>query len=93
MKKSEVEKFADEGVPFRDIAAVIGKHLNVPVVSITRDEAQGHFGFLGTIAGLDIPSVLPGLGLETQQVLGWRPTQRGLIEDLEQGHYLQNPSA
>ncbi len=78
---------AEEGVPFRDIANVIGKHLNVPVVSIPREEADAHFGFLGAIAALDIPSVMPGSTARTRDLLGWEPVHPGLIEDLEQGHY------
>ena len=80
---SRLDGVADEGIPFRDIASVIGRRLNVPVVSIARDEAETHFGFLGTIAALDNPrsSAL------TQERLGWRPTRLGLIVDLEQGHY------
>lgn len=73
---------ADEGVPFRDIAEVIGRHVNVPVVSIPGEDA-GHFGFLSLFAALDNPtsSVL------TQQVLGWRPESAGLLADLDEGHY------
>jgi len=81
---------AEEGVPFRDIAGVIGKHLNVPVVSIPREEADVHFGFLGAIATLDIPSVMPGSTAQTRELLGWEPVHPGLIEDLEQGYYFNN---
>jgi hypothetical protein len=72
-------------VPFRDIASVIGKHLNLPVVSISREEADAHFGFLGAIAAHDMPrsSAL------TQELLGWRPVHPALIPDLEQ-HYFNN---
>jgi len=80
---SRLDGVGDEGVPFRDIAAVIGRHLNVPVVSISREEAGVHFGFLAMLAGLDFPRSSEG----TQELLGWRPVQPGLIADLEQGHY------
>jgi nucleoside-diphosphate-sugar epimerase len=73
---------ADEGVPFRDIADVIGRHLNVPVVSISGEEA-GHFGFLSLFASLDNPTS----NALTQKVLDWHPEWPGLIEDLDEGHY------
>jgi nucleoside-diphosphate-sugar epimerase len=73
---------ADEGVPFRDIAGVIGRHLNVPVVSISGEEA-GHFGFLSVFASLDNPTS----NVLTQKVLEWQPERPGLIEDLDEGHY------
>jgi nucleoside-diphosphate-sugar epimerase len=83
---SRLHRVADEGVPFQDIASVIGQHLNLPVVSILREEADAHFGFLGAIAALDYPrsSAL------TQQLLSWRPVHPGLIADLEQGHYFSS---
>jgi nucleoside-diphosphate-sugar epimerase len=81
---------AEEGVPFRDIAEVIGKHLNLPVVSISREEADAHFGFLGALAALDIPSVIPGSSVQTRELLGWQPVHPTLIADLEQGHYFKN---
>jgi nucleoside-diphosphate-sugar epimerase len=73
---------ADEGVPFRDIAAVIGRHLNLPIVSISAEEA-GHFGFLSLFASLDNPTS----NALTQKVLDWHPEGPGLIEDLDEGHY------
>jgi nucleoside-diphosphate-sugar epimerase len=74
---------ADEGVPFRDIAAVIGRHLNVPVVSISGEQAADHFGFLSVFAALDNPTS----NALTQKVLDWHPEWPGLIEDLDAGHY------
>jgi nucleoside-diphosphate-sugar epimerase len=73
---------ADEGVPFRDIAGVIGRHLDVPAVSISSDEAS-HFGFLSVFASLDNPTS----SALTQKVLDWQPERPGLIEDLDAGHY------
>lgn len=81
---------AEEGVPFRDIATVIGEQLNLPVVGITREEADAHFGFLGAFVGLDIPSAVPGSSEQTRELLGWRPVHPGLIMDLEQGHYFNS---
>jgi nucleoside-diphosphate-sugar epimerase len=83
---SQLDGVADEGVPFRDIASIIGKHLNLPVVSISREEADGHFGFLGALAALDIPRS----SLQTQELLNWRPVHPSLISDLEQGYYFKN---
>ncbi|MEV6946893.1 SDR family oxidoreductase [Streptomyces sp. NPDC051172] len=73
----------EEGVPFRDIAAVIGRHLDVPVRSITAEEAPAHFGWLAHVVGLDVPAS----NTLTRKWLGWEPTGPGLIEDLEEGHY------
>jgi nucleoside-diphosphate-sugar epimerase len=79
---STLHAVADEGVPIRDIAAVLGRHLDVPVVSVPREEA-GHFGFLAGFIGLDSPAS----SALTRELLGWEPTQPGLIEDLDKGHY------
>lgn len=79
----------DEGVPFRDIAAAIGRHLNLPVVSISRDEADAHFGFLGALVAVDNPTS----SALTQELLGWRPVHPGLLADLDQGHYFATQPA
>jgi nucleoside-diphosphate-sugar epimerase len=73
----------DEGVPFRDIAGVIGQRLNVPVVSQTPEQAAEHFGWFAHFAALDAPAS----GARTREQLGWRPTHVGLISDLENGTY------
>lgn len=80
----------EEGIPFRDIATVIGKHLNIPIISISREEADAHFGFLGALASLDITSAIPESAAQTKELLGWRPVHPDLIADLEQGHYFDN---
>ncbi|MDR3577268.1 MAG: SDR family oxidoreductase [Anaerolineaceae bacterium] len=87
---SQLSGRAEEGVPFRDIAEVIGKHLNLPVVSIPRQEADAHFGFLGALAAIDIPSIIPGTSAQTRELLGWQPVHPTLIADLQQGHYFKN---
>jgi nucleoside-diphosphate-sugar epimerase len=76
---------AEEGVPFRQIAEVIGRRLNVPVASISPAEAASHFGFLGAFAGLDCPAS----SKLTQERLGWRPVNRSLLADLEEGTYFK----
>jgi nucleoside-diphosphate-sugar epimerase len=80
---SRLHAVGDEGVPFREIAAAIGRHLDVPVVSIAPEEASAHFGFLGPFVSLDNPTSSQW----TRQTLGWKPEHPGLIEDLDQGHY------
>ncbi|MGC2161545.1 MAG: SDR family oxidoreductase [Silvibacterium sp.] len=74
---------AEEGVSARDIADAIGRGLKVPIVSMTPEEAAGHFGWLAMFAGLDIVAS----SAKTQQRMGWHPTGPGLIADLEQMRY------
>jgi nucleoside-diphosphate-sugar epimerase len=74
---------ADEGVPVREIAQVIGRGLNVPVVSKSREEAADHFGWLGNFFSIDGPAS----SKRTRELLGWEPKQPGLIADLEHQHY------
>jgi len=69
---------AEEGVPAREIAEAIGRGLNVPVISISAEEASAHFGWLGMFIGRDMPAS----SALTRQRLGWRPTQTGMIDDL-----------
>ena len=86
---SRLHGVADEGVPLRDIAEVIGRHLNVPLTSLAPDQASDHFGFLGAFVMLDNPTS----NRQTRELLGWQPTHPGLIEDLDQGHYFAAPAA
>jgi nucleoside-diphosphate-sugar epimerase len=82
---SRLHAVADEGIPFRDIAAAIGRGAGVPTASIAASEAGERFSFLGAFVGVDNP-----VSSEvTRKLLGWEPAYPGLIEDLGQGHYFR----
>jgi nucleoside-diphosphate-sugar epimerase len=74
---------AEEGVPLRDIAEVIGRGMKVPVVALPAEQVAGHFGWLAAFIGWD----LRASSAQTQARLGWHPTGPGLIADLEQMRY------
>jgi len=74
----------EEGVAARDIAEAVGRGLNVPVVSISSEDAAARFGWIGGFVGLDMPAS----SAKTQEMLGWKPAGPGLIADLEQMAYL-----
>ena len=82
---STLHAVADEGVPIRDIAEVIGRHLNLPVVSISPEDAGEHFAWLAGFLAADSPAS----SALTRELMGWHPTHPRLIEDLEQGHYFR----
>jgi nucleoside-diphosphate-sugar epimerase len=77
---------ADEGVPIRDIAGVIARRLNVPVVAKSPEEAANHFGWLAYFLSVDNPTS----SKLTQERLGWRPTQPSLIPDVDRPSYFAN---
>ncbi|MEI9922171.1 MAG: SDR family oxidoreductase [Bradyrhizobium sp.] len=74
---------AEQGVPFRDIAGVIGRRLNVPVVSKAPEGAAQYFGWFAHFAAMDNPAS----SAQTQEQTGWRPTRPGLISDLDHPRY------
>ena len=78
---------AEEGVPTRTIAEVIGSHLSIPVASIAPEDASAHFGWIGTIWALNAPTS----NRVTRERLAWRPTGPGLIQDVDAGHYFEKP--
>jgi nucleoside-diphosphate-sugar epimerase len=86
LEKGEVRTYnavGDTGIPTREIAEVIGRHLNLPVQSLSPDAAASHFGWLAGFFGSDVPA---SAKLTTERT-GWQPTHRGLIADLEDGDY------
>ena len=85
---SVLHAVADEGVPIRAIAEVIGHHLDLPVRSIAPDDAGEHFGFLAGLLAMDCPAS----SALTREMLRWQPTHPGLIDDLDQGHYFHGPT-
>lgn len=79
---------AEEGVTIRDIAEVIGRHLDVPVTSVAPEAAAEHFTWLGAFLGMDSPAS----NTVTRELLDWQPTRPGLLEDLDKGHYFHAPA-
>ena len=77
---------AEESVRFLDIATVIGRRLNVPVVSKSSEEAPTHFGWFAHFAALDNPSS----SRRTRELLQWQPKQLGLIADLDRPSYFEH---
>jgi nucleoside-diphosphate-sugar epimerase len=80
---STLHAIADEGVPTRAIAEVIGRHLDVSVVPVAPDDAAEHFTWLAGIFASDSAAS----SALTRDLLGWEPMGPGLIEDLDKGHY------
>jgi nucleoside-diphosphate-sugar epimerase len=80
---STLHAIADEGVPIRTVAEIIGRHLGLPVVSIAPDAAAEHFTWLGGFIGFDSPAS----SAITRDLLGWQPTGPSLVDDLDKGHY------
>jgi len=78
---------ADEGIPLRQIAEIIGQRLKVPVVSKTPEQAGELLGFIGHVLAMDAPAS----NALTRERLSWHPTEVGLIRDLEQGRYFDVP--
>lgn len=70
-------------MPIREFAEVIGRHLDVPVMSISAEDAGEHFTWPAGFLGADSPAS----SALTRELLRWQPTHPGLIADLEQGHY------
>ena len=80
---------AEEGVPFRQIAEVIGRRLKVPVVSKSPEEAKKHFDWFAHFAALDNLTSSE----RTRQLLEWQPEQPGLISDIDRPSYFQKRTA
>ena len=75
----------DEALAALEIAAAIGRRLDVPTQSIPSDEVEQHFGWIGPLFAMDSPAS----NTLTRELLGWAPTHRGLISDLESGFYFE----
>jgi len=80
---SVLHAVGEEGVAIRDIAEAIGRGLDLPVTSITAEQAQAHFGFLAGFLALDMAAS----NTLTRKLLSWEPSGPPLVTDLDQGHY------
>jgi nucleoside-diphosphate-sugar epimerase len=86
---ASLHAIGDEGVPVREIAGAIGRHLGLPVTAVPPEKAVDHFGWLGVFFSLDVPAS----SALTRERLGWRPMHQGLLDDLDQGHYFSDRAA
>ncbi len=73
----------DQGIATKQIAEAIGRRLNLPVVSKSGEEAGDHFGWMGMFFAMDGPAS----SAKTEKALGWRATQRGLLDDMERSYF------
>lgn len=89
---STLHAVAVEGVPIHAVAEVIGRHLGLPMASVSPDDAAGHFSRLSRPAGF-LGMDGPASSAHTRELVGCQPTQPGLIDDLDKGHYFATPSA
>jgi nucleoside-diphosphate-sugar epimerase len=74
---------AETAVPTREIAEAIGRALDLPVKSVDPDQVKAHFGWIGTFFAMDLTAT----SAATRDLLGWTPTGRTLIEDIDNGAY------
>lgn len=86
---SVLHAVGDEGVTFKDIAAALGRQLGVPTASLSPTEAAEHFSHLAHFVALDSPAT----ATITSEMLGWKPTGPGLLEDIDHGHYTRQAQA
>lgn len=85
-KKPEQKVFhpvAEQGIPFAKIAGSISKGLNLPLVSLSPDEAQQHFTWFTHFASFDCPAS----SAKTKEILGWQPTHTDLLPDMEASYF------
>jgi len=80
---SRLHGAGEEGVEFREIAEAIGRGVGVPTRSLGPEEAVAQIGFIGALAGMDIPAS----STVTRELLGWKPSHPGLLADLDEGFY------
>jgi nucleoside-diphosphate-sugar epimerase len=78
---------AEEGVPFKAIAEVIGRRLGLPVVAKSHDKAAAHFGWFRMFIGADLPTS----SARTRAMLDWAPTGPDLLTDIAQPGYYAHP--
>jgi nucleoside-diphosphate-sugar epimerase len=81
-KGARYHALGDEAIPFREIAEIIGKGLNLPVRSISKEETVQYFDWMSAFVGLDTPATC----LITREKLGWQPVNIGLLEEIQRNY-------
>lgn len=73
----------ETGIEVKEIAALIGEKLNLPIGSLPEDEVGKHFEWMGNFIRFDNPTSTQ----QTQEALGWKPKHIGLLEDMRQNYF------
>ncbi|WP_430402247.1 hypothetical protein [Fluviicola sp.] len=73
----------DNGIETKKIAELIGEKLNLPVKSLSEEETTKHFEWMSHFILFDNPAS----SFKTQELLGWKPTEIGLLEDMTENYF------
>jgi hypothetical protein len=85
---SSVHAVAEQGIPTKAIAEAIAVGLDVPAISVAKEDADEHFGWMARFFGADATAS----NAVTRELLKWEPTHQGLLQDLSEDHYFRTPS-
>lgn len=80
---------AERGIAFRQIAAGLGRQLQLPAVSLSEEEASAHFGMMAMFIGGNGPASSE----RTRERLGWAPQEPGLLADISRPEYFAEEAA
>lgn len=83
LEQTVLHGIAEEAIPLAEIIKLISEKLGVPVKQVTAEEARQHYGFVGMVVGLDGRAS----SHKTQELVGWRPTEVGLLEDMKANYF------
>ena len=70
----------DKNLSMKEFAELVGEKLHIPVKSLSPEEAPEYFTWMTFFVGADCPAT----SLKTQEKLGWKPSEKSFIEELNQ---------
>lgn len=79
---------AEEGISARAIAEIVSVGLGLPVISVSPEDAPGHFEWFAMFAGLDMPAS----SSKTRALLDWHPVGPDMLTDLRAMDYAAIPA-
>lgn len=73
----------DNGIELKEIAELISEKLDIPMKSLSEEEIPQHFEWMSHFITFDSPAT----SWKTQEVLDWKPTETGLLEDMTKNYF------
>jgi len=70
----------DKNLSMKEFAELVGEKLHIPVKSLSPEQAPEYFNWMTSFVGADCPAT----SLKTQEKLGWKPSEKSFIEELNQ---------